>query len=143
MFLKYIKEKFLGMFSNDSMVAFKIIEANINNDFISFILNTPGASWCYTSSSIETIQIRNMKRTCYTLYEHTSTIPIIDWYSDYIEYLLSKYLFSIFFFSYSVFVCVYILPLASHIFALFRLNPIKEEYRLGTRALLIVANLQN
>ena len=43
MFLKYIKEKFLGMFSNDSMVAFKIIEANINNDFISFILNTPGA----------------------------------------------------------------------------------------------------
>ena len=81
----------LCRFSNDSMVAFKIIEANINNDFISFILNTPGASWCYTSSSIETIQIRNMKRTCYTLYEHTSTIPIIDWYSDYIEYLLSKY----------------------------------------------------
>ena len=44
MFLKYIKEKFLGMFSNDSMVAFKIIEANINNDFISFILNTPGVA---------------------------------------------------------------------------------------------------
>ena len=104
MFLKYIKEKFLGMFSNDSMVAFKIIEANINNDFISFILNTPGASWCYTSSSIETIQIRNMKRTCYTLYEHTSTIPIIDWYSDYIEYLLSKYFFFVFFFFHSVFV---------------------------------------
>ena len=133
------------MFSNDSMVAFKIIEANINNDFISFILNTPGASWCYRSSSIETIQIRNMKRTCYTLYEHRSTIPIIDWYSDYIEYLLSKYLFFLFFFSHSVYlyVCVYIATMASHIFALFRLNPIKEEYRLGTRALLIVANLQN
>ena len=35
----------LCRFSNDSMVAFKPIEANINNDFISFIFNTPGAMW--------------------------------------------------------------------------------------------------
>ena len=37
----------LCRFSNDSMVAFKPIEANISNDFISFIFNTPGgALWC-------------------------------------------------------------------------------------------------
>ena len=138
----YKVKKLLGVFSNDSMVAFKIIEANINNDFISFILNTPGASWCYTSSSIETIQIRNMKRTCYTLYEHTSTIPIIDWYSDYIEYLLSKY--RVFFSFFPIqYICVSVcISMDSHFFALLRLNPyLGRIFRL--KAAPIVANPQN
>ena len=98
----YKVKKLLGVFSNDSMVAFKIIEANINNDFISFILNTPGAP--HVTHLLLLKVFRSEIWTCYTLHEHTSTIPIIDWYSDYIEYLLSKYFFFVFFFFHSVLV---------------------------------------
>ena len=73
----------LCRFSNDSMVAFKPIEANISNDFISFIFNTPGgALWCKSIlSSIHAPPLNTRKAYLYlSISRQVVSLNIIAFY---------------------------------------------------------------